>query len=239
MTESRLYNPMTACLLVVVLALGGCASPTPPAPPPEPATAADIPADAIRYRILEDDSLVEIAVYPDGPLAHLGHHHLITASRIEGSLWRHDQLAKSGFALRLAVNALTVDDNEARMVARDWAGAGFVRPVSAEARQATRRNMLGPEVLDSANHPWLSMHSLALENREGTLRVTAEVSMRGQRRQMAFDADLKESASQLQTSGLFRIQQSDFGIAPYSVGLGALRVKDEVRVRFKLKAVRE
>lgn len=228
---NSLYNWSICALLMLVLA--GCISPAPPIVSPE--AAVTIPAGATRYRVDPAISTLYIEVYSDGPLARLGHNHLISAPRIEGSLWRHPQLAKSGFALALPVDSLVVDDP----AARQQAGADFDRPVSDEARQATRRNMLGSAVLDSTNHPRVNMLSVALENEDGELTVTAALTLRGQRREIGFTAGFEETANRLRIRGTFTFNQSDFAIEPYSVALGALRVADEVRVRFDLTAMAE
>jgi hypothetical protein len=44
------------------------------------------------------------------------------------------------------------------------------------------------------------------------------------------------NGDRLTASGEFEILQTDFGIKPFSVALGALEVKDRLLVRFKLVA---
>lgn len=237
---TRFYNLRTLALAACILAalvLTGCAPPIPRPAPPE--ITVTVPAGATRYAIDQGASTLEIAVYRGGPLAHLGHNHVISAPHIEGSLWRHPQLAKSGFALWMAVDSLVVDDSEARTGAQTWAGAGFDTQISEDARRATRRNMLGPAVLDSAGHPWVLLNSVTLVQRGGQLQVTANLTLRGQTRKITFTAAFSEAGDRLRASGEFSVRQSDFGITPYSVALGALRVEDEVRVRFELTAVAE
>jgi hypothetical protein len=47
-------------------------------------------------------------------------------------------------------------------------------------------------------------------------------------------AAVREQGDRLVAEGEFDILQSDFGIAPFSVAMGALQVQDRLRVRFSI-----
>ena len=47
------------------------------------------------------------------------------------------------------------------------------------------------------------------------------------------------TGTRLTVTGQFPIKQSDFGMKPFSIGLGALEVVDQLQVRFKIVADRK
>ncbi len=51
--------------------------------------------------------------------------------------------------------------------------------------------------------------------------------------------NLEHDQEQIIASGHFELRQKDFGIKPFSAALGALKVKNELQVRFRLLARRE
>ena len=228
-----------AALIVPLACLGlvGCPGSTkPPAIPAStrvPAGLEGIPAGAIAHRIDAAASGIAIEVYRGGPLASMGHNHVITATEISGHVYLAPVLAQSAFDLEVPISSLVVDDPDARRAA----GEGFPPDLPAEARQATRRNMLGVEVLAADDHPTVRLRSVAISGDRPQLRVTAAMTLRGVTREIEVPVDVQSIGGPLRLSGAFALRQSDYGITPFSVALGALTVRDEVRIRFDLVAI--
>lgn len=223
-----------AVLLFVMLA-ASCArvarSPTEPAPgiPGAPV----VPRGATLYRVSSADSSVHIRVYRGGTLSNLGHNHVISSKSVAGQIWTHASIEKSGFDLVLPVSDLIVDDNEARAAA----GAEFPLNVPDDAKQGTRRNMLGEAVLDAAHYPRISLQSVAVRGSMNVPQVTARITIKTQSREVLAPLKLALNGKELQATGEFEIKQTDFGIKPYSVALGALAVQDGLKIKFELRAV--
>jgi polyisoprenoid-binding protein YceI len=64
----------------------------------------------------------------------------------------------------------------------------------------------------------------------------AALRIRNQTREVHLPIQLETSTGSLRVQGNFALRQSDFGITPLSLALGALQVQDEVRIRFDLRA---
>jgi polyisoprenoid-binding protein YceI len=66
--------------------------------------------------------------------------------------------------------------------------------------------------------------------------VTGELSFHGVKHPHSFDARVRNMGSMLRISGEFSLRQSDCGIKPFTVAVGVLRLKDEVKFNFELAA---
>ena len=231
--------------LATLLMLGGC-----PAPPQAPAPATSAPAAAPSfpvpaphagrpYDVTAQNSLLTILVYRGGPLASAGHNHVIASHELSGTIYVPDDLTRSSFELHVPVATLTVDEPALRA---QQGGADFPPGVSEEAKAGTRRNMLGPALLDAEHHPEIVLRALRLEAPAGGtaaadgVRAWVESTVRGQVRTFAVPVRYHLTDGELQAAGEFPLKQSELGLTPFSALLGALQVQDEMQVSFKVIA---
>jgi len=182
-------------------------------------------------------SQVELRVRAAGPLAPLGHAHVLQATGLAGELWLDPALERSRLQLRLPVDSFIVDDPQARAAA----GGDFARPLPEDARRGTREHLLGEQQLDAAHYPQILLESSALTvlagdaaAGEGTLSL--QVTVRARTTVLAVPVAWEQHDGTLRARGQFTLSQSALGIEPYSVGGGALRVADDVEARFELYA---
>lgn len=192
------------------------------------------PAGAEVLRVDPDRSVVTILVRRAGALARLGHNHAIESASESGFAWIGRDLADSGFEIHLPVQAFIVDDPQARA----GAGPDFADAVSENARQGTYANMLRAEVLDAARYPEVTVSATRLDGTWDHPAVNARVTLRGTTRDIEVPITLRRQPSTLRASGVMRLRQTDYGIAPFSIGAGAIQVADELEVRFDIVASR-
>jgi polyisoprenoid-binding protein YceI len=219
--------------------LAGCTAQRGELPPSVPVAAEDrqgpqVPVGAAVYDVDAESSSISLRVYRAGPLARLGHNHVVTSTAEAGYVWTTGELSTSGFEVRVPVAGLLVDEPAARAAA----GPDFAGEVPNDAREDTRRNMLRPEVLDVARYPEIVV---AAESLAGTWEhpiVTARVTLRDQTRRVDVPLSIARGPGTLSVRGGFRILQSDFGITPFSVGGGAIQVANGVDVEFTIVATR-
>lgn len=221
-------------LALVALLLTACPRPVrPPEKPPEapPAPGSDV-RGATVYQVSPQESDVQIFVYRGGPLSRLGHNHVVTSKALSGHAWIHPTFAKSGFELSLPVAELIVDDPEVRRTG----GADFTSELSPSDREGTRRNMLRPEVLDAEHYPKIMLRAASVGGSLASPRVTARITIRNATRDVEVPTKISLQDDRLSASGEFDIQQTDFGIKPFSAALGALQVQDRLHIRFNVVA---
>ena len=184
------------------------------------------------FRINAEASTLHILVYRGGTLARLGHNHVISSRSISGSLWRGQSLQDSGFAITVPVNALIVDDNAARAAE----GEDFPLNVTEDAKQGTKTNMLRDTLLDGAHYPEISIQSIRLQGDTDTPLVMGTLRIKDKTSQVSVPVTVSTVAGRLHIKGAFDIKQTDFGITPLNVALGALLVLDTIKIKFELAA---
>lgn len=185
------------------------------------------------FRISPAASTIHILVYRGGTLANLGHNHVISSKSVSGFIWQHDkETSLCGFDIAMPVKDLIVDDNEARAAE----GGDFPLDVPDSARQGTQHNMLSEALLDAEQFPVIRLQSANLSGDTRSPRVVAHVTIRDQFHLYSLPVTVESDSHTLHARGEFTIKQTDFGIKPFSVAMGALQVQDELTIKFDLQA---
>jgi hypothetical protein len=175
---------------------------------------------------------LRILVYRGGTMARLGHNHVISSADLQGQIWRGATAESSGFEIAVPVNTLIVDENAARAEE----GEDFPLNVSEDAKAGTKANMLRPTLLDGARYPEISIRATRITGSTASPDVVASMRIKDQTREIRLPVTLTETDSALAIQGSFEIRQSDFGITPLSIAMGALTVQDTVKIKFRLVA---
>jgi polyisoprenoid-binding protein YceI len=187
---------------------------------------------ATVYAIDPDASELHILVYRGGTLARLGHNHVLSSKSLSGDAWLHPNFARSGFQVMLPVESLIIDDAQTRAVH----GEQFAAQVPQKDIDGTRRNLMKPEVLDGERFPQIRLVSSALTGTAADPKAMAQVTIKDVTGKLAIPMSLSLEGSQLRATGEFDLLQSDFGITPFSVALGALQVQDRLHVIYRIVA---
>ncbi len=230
----RDMNLSAFCLVGLTAALlAACVPPQPPLPeaarsqPPAEFPAAYYrQAEAAGRRVLRIDpalSIVVIEVRRAGALAGLGHDHVVASHDVRG---RVD--ADAGRAdLYVPLHVLVVDEPQLR------AEAGFGAQPSPEAIAGTRRNMHG-KVLGTEHFPFALVR--AARDAADPARLHVALTLHGVTRDFVLPARIDALPGGIAVSGRLTFRQTDFAMTPYSVLGGALRVHDELELRFRVVA---
>jgi polyisoprenoid-binding protein YceI len=112
----------------------------------------------------------------------------------------------------------------------------FKEQPSSRAIADTTHNMLSDRVLDAARYPKVEVRSVSVTGTPENATVTARIDLRGVQHDMAVPVKVEASGDRLVATGEFTLSQRKFGMTPYSALAGGLRVKDEVKVRFRIVA---
>ena len=216
--------------LLAVLMLAGCAAP--PRPAPVPVVPTPVATPGIVYEVTGSDVMVR--VYRDGPLASLGHNHVIASTGLTGRFIVREPLPASSFELELPLASLTVDEPARRAAA----GADFPGELAAEDREGTRRNMLGPGLLAADRFPVIRVQSQSIELRGKALAVTMRVDIAGAPRVLVVPVELQQAADTLEAHGRLTVSHAELGLVPFSIAFGALRVREDIDVEFRVSARR-
>ena len=220
----------------VLLGLTACETSPPVVKPAPPVQAVQeftpIPAGASEYKIVAEESLLQILVYRGGAMARLGHNHVIASHLLSGSAYVTEDLAQSRFDAAFPVNELTIDEP----AMREMAGADFPPGVPQSARDGTRSNMLSEALLDGAKYPLIRLRATEVVAAGDYFDVDVEITIKDQVRHVHVPTKISVENGTLSASGEFPLKQSELGLKPFSIAMGALLVVDEMRVRFNVTA---
>lgn len=220
-----------ACLVLALL-VTGCAprEPVTRAPAVRPPVAA--PADAVEYRIVPGESEIRILAYRDGPLASLGHNHVISTTDIDGAVALASPVGRSTVRVSFPVQSLQVDIP----AQRDEEGADFPGALDQSAIDGTRSNMLGEKLLDADNYPEVQLRSREIGGELPALQLLMDVTVKNQVTPVTIPVTVTVHDERLVATGTVTVRQTELGLQPFSVGLGALSVRDELVLKFRLVA---
>jgi hypothetical protein len=234
-----------ASLLAPLVLLAACALPTAqltapsqPPPPLQPAGHAEYPPPSFPLGFYENAarrgepvfevdparSLVTVKVRRAGSLAALGHDHVVASHDLRGYIAPVEGRAD----LYVKLDRLVVDEPRLR------AQAGFDTQPSDADIAGTRRNMLGP-VLQTDRQPWAL---IAVTRKADASDLDVAITLQGVTRRIPVRAAIESNAGDYVVTGTLAIEQSDFGIRPFSILGGALTVADRLDIRFTIVARR-
>jgi hypothetical protein len=185
-----------------------------------------------HYRIDPDASQVLVLVYRDGPMAKLGHNHVIAVHGLSGEVVVPKDPAGSSFTLEFPVAGMSVDD----AAQRANLGDDFKAPVDAASVRGTREHMLGQKLLNALQFPRIRLTSGPLHADGNRWVVALSITVRNHVSAVDVPVTLAMTPAELEASGEFDLTHSQLGLVPYSVGHGALRVAETMHVRFHLVA---
>jgi polyisoprenoid-binding protein YceI len=238
MSAAYKIPPVAVVLLAVLLA--GCASrptrePAPPAAAPAPASQAPPSGEQPQgreFRVDSKASLLTVRVYKGGPLSRAGHNHVIASRSLQGVAYVPDDPTRASFDVHLYVSELSVDEDELRA----QEGPDFPPGVPEEAKVGTRRNMLGPSLLDADRYPEIVLQSEAMQRGPEGLEAQVRVIVRDRATAVIVPLKYVIQGNLLDVEGELPLKQTDLGLTPFSLFGGALRVEDEIKVRFSIVA---
>jgi polyisoprenoid-binding protein YceI len=101
---------------------------------------------------------------------------------------------------------------------------------------STRRGMLGAKVLNAERFGVVKVQAKVAGGTLPELERDSIVTIRGVERQFRSPVKMGKMTERITASGSFKILQSDFGMQPFRVLAGALAVKDELKIQYRIEA---
>jgi hypothetical protein len=219
-------------IAALALCVAACAAPRPrPVAHPLPVQAAlqSLPAPG-EYPIDSSGSELRLLVYRAGPLAGLGHNHVLVDRALTGRVQIGADVPTSSFSVSMRADSFLIDDAQARQEE----GGDFPGDIPEDAKEGTRRNMLSSAVLNAAEFPEITVQSLSLSGALNELNAELEISAAGHTSRILVPLSLQGDAHQLIAMGSMQLRQTALGLIPYSLMHGALQVQDAMQLKFKI-----
>jgi polyisoprenoid-binding protein YceI len=193
-------------------------------------------AGAATYRIDPQTSDILLLVYSDGVLATFGHNHVVSLKDFAGTIFLQPKLDQSRVELEIPVDRLIVDD----VALRRLEGEGFATEPTKDDIAATRTNMLGNALLNAKQFPTIKVTGTSGPvDAKNSAMLDLSVQLVGHEIKLTIPATLKLDGNQLEASGAVELSHKQLGLKPFSALLGSLRVADQMKFKFRIRASKE
>jgi polyisoprenoid-binding protein YceI len=165
----------------------------------------------------------------EGLLSGLGHDHVVDAGPARASA----VIAESSSSVHLELDTSGIDiDAQSSLLAE-----GFKKQVEESERAKIRGEMRGAKGLDVQRYPAIKFDSTSIEKVAGLKdiwEVTGVFSLHGSTGTLEFPVTLSPRPGGYWAYGYVRLRPSEYGMKPFSVLGGLIRVQDEALVKFDL-----
>ena len=153
-----------------------------------------------------------------GPAAKTGHRLTIAMRSWQATVdWRGKEPA--GATLSVAVDSLEVIKGE-----------GGITPLGGPEKGIARSNAL--KSLDAKKFPEIRFTATEITKTADGYRLTGTAEIHGKSRPQSVDLTVQDHGKDWMMSAQISITQSDFGVKPYSLLMGAVKVADPVTINF-------
>ena len=112
-------------------------------------------------------------------------------------------------------------------------GEGGVTPLSGPEKALARSNAL--KVLNAKRFPRIEFESSDIEKTSDGYRLIGVLRINGKERDQVVDLSVQEIDGVWRMSSETEVRHSDFGLKPYSMLMGSMKVADAVTVAFTAK----
>jgi polyisoprenoid-binding protein YceI len=109
-------------------------------------------------------------------------------------------------------------------------GEGGVKGLSGPEKTLVRSNAL--KSLDAGRFPEIRFTAETIDKTDDGYRLTGKLQIRGKSRQHVIDLRTEDLGDSWRMSAESGVRQSDYGVKPYSLLMGSVRVADDVTVSF-------
>jgi len=171
--------------------------------------------------VLSKGSRFEVKTEKAGVLGTFAHNHVIRAQAFSGEMiYDAENLLDSHFEITVMAEGLEV------LTAAKPSDLGKIREAMLT------------KVLKAKQYPNITFVSRKVERTQNGVRIVGDLTLVGQARPESVDVALSQRGDSLFARGTFSVRQTDFGIKPYSAGMGTIKVADQVTFDFEAVGTR-
>jgi polyisoprenoid-binding protein YceI len=116
-------------------------------------------------------------------------------------------------------------------------GEGGLTPLSGPEKMLVRSN--ASRLLGAARFPQISFQADIVEPSEDGYRLAGTLRIRGKTRPRVIELRVEDRGDVWRLSAEAVVRQSEFGVKPYSLLMGSLKVADEVTVMFHAQRAKD
>lgn len=181
------------------------------------------------FEIGPEQGTLSVCTSRSGVASKIGHD-----LRIEVTKWSGTVVVApddpSGSSVRIVADARSLRVKE---------GTGGAKALT-DSDRADIEKTTHEKMLKTSKHPEIVFESTALSGVSSptppaTAAIDGKLTIFGDPRPVRLDLSIEAADAGFHVTGRGTIRQTDWGIKPYSAFMGALKIKDEVEIRFDVK----
>lgn len=170
------------------------------------------------WALNQDDGELRILTGVAGPAAKMGHRLTISMQSWQAKVaWADDEPV--GAELVVDVDSLHVLNGE-----------GGVTPLAGPEKVVVRANAL--KSLEAKKHPAITFRAGTIVKTEAGYRLEGVLQIHGKTRNQVVDLAVDDTGDAWVLSAQVPVTQTEFGVKPYSLLMGSMKVADEVTISF-------
>ena len=201
-------------------------APGPPAEKPGP----------VRYALDPNGSLIYIQVFRDTTTAasDLSHDHVMLATAWTGRVtWADGDPSSCKVEVSVPVSGLKVDVPDMRKK------VGYDVMLTDNQRDQVKEHMLDKGQLNGSSFTDMRFESTSCAAAGDKVKVTGKLTLHGVTKTVSPTMSISVKDGVFAAAGVLKLSGSDYGIAPYSAMLGALKNLDEMKLTVNVRGKAE
>ena len=172
----------------------------------------------LTWTLTAADGELQVLTGVGGPAAKMGHRLTIAMADWEAEVtWRGSK----------PVAANLVVDVDSLQVLK---GEGGVTPLTGPEKVVVRSNAL--KAMDAKKYPKISFTTEDIAKTDAGYRMTGTVEIHGKSRPQVVDLGVDDHGGTWVMSAQVPVVQTQFGVKPYSLLMGTMKINDEVTIKF-------
>jgi len=180
--------------------------------------------NSTTYSIDSDNSILRVYVGRAGPLARMGHNHVVHTNGLIGEINLSSDPVNSTATLAFPVSSFFVDDQSERDRAVSEEREGFDTQPGRRAIEGTRENMMSESVLNGAAHTTIAARITTESVTDNEWNFAIAMDLVGSTVNLELPAQVEVNGSALSVDARYSLNHEDLGLSVFTALGGSLRV---------------
>ena len=169
-------------------------------------------SDFQTFGIDSENSILRIYVGRAGPLARMGHNHVVHTRDLSGEINLAEDPVDSTASFSFPISSFIVDDQSER----DRAGEGFDSQPGRRAIEGTRENMLSEAVLNAAVFSMIAADINTISVTDSEWNFAIALDLKGNAVNLELPAEVTINDSEIIIDARFTLNHSDIGLSVFT-----------------------
>lgn len=189
------------------------------------------------FAIDSDNSTLRVYVGRAGPLARMGHNHVVHSKGMSGEINLASVPEESSASFELPLSSFIVDEQSERDRAAADQREGFDTQPGRRAIEGTRRNMMSEDVLNEELFPTITANISTVSVSDEQWNFSIALNISGNTVELELPAEVNISGANINVAANFSLQHEDLGLSVFTALGGSLRVAERLDFELDIQGI--